>query len=458
MTVIEEVVAKGWCIGCGMCTSVCPKDRLEILWNDRGEYNPVVVDNAPTCGETCSLCYQVCPAHGNTRNETEIGKALYDKVDGIQHTPETGYHLSSYVGYSKEHRLTSASGGLASWVLESLLESGEVDGVLAVGRTTDSDKLFEFKICSTKAEVRACGRSAYYPVEVSEVIRHVLKNEGQYAIIGLPCVCKAIRLAQDKLPKLKKRIKYILGLTCGHTCSKFFAEYICALGGGNPHNLKEFIFRTKDLKQPASNHQMTFCSTEGSEDVLRNILWNKGVGSAFTNGYFQLPGCFYCDDIFAECADAVFMDAWLPEYSKQSEGYTIALTRNSRINALLVFGTERDFIKSSKLPIGETITSQLSIIECKRCRTINLKGDPKQRTELFKHPTITQRLQAVRLRSYAQTSVAKWKISKMQLRKFRTLIHPLHKKMIFISMIQRTLSLPNNTVERVVNLLKGDLP
>jgi coenzyme F420 hydrogenase subunit beta len=382
MNVIEEVVDKKWCVGCGMCAAVCPRNRLEIRWNDQGEYNPVEVEGSADCSEKCSMCYQVCPTHGKTKNETEIGNQWYGEVEAIQHTDETGYFVSSYVGYSKDHRANSASGGMATWMLERLLQSGDVNAVAAVGRNIDTDTLFEFKICRTLEEIRACSRSAYYPVETSHVIQHILNNDGNYAIIGLPCVCKAIRLAQDKMPRLKQRIKVVLGLTCGHQCSKFFAEYICALGGGNPHELKEFIFRTKDLSQPASNFGFYFRSGKQSNEVAERILWNDGVNVAYQNRYFQLPGCFYCDDVFAECADAVFMDAWLTEYIKYSEGHNLVLTRTEKIDALL--NTERNGIVLNKISVNQVILSQQGVLDLKRIRPAPQNNDPILRTNVLR--------------------------------------------------------------------------
>lgn len=373
MSVLEQVVEKNWCVGCGMCAAACPKHRLAIRWNERGEYNPVVVADAPECGVNCSVCYDVCPAHGNTKNETEIGASLYGATEEIEHRDETGYYLNSYVGYSEEHRLTSASGGLATWTLEQLLTSGEVDGVAAVGRTADPEKLFEFKICRTVDEIRACSRSAYYPVEASQVIRYMQENEGNYAIIGLPCVCKAVRLAQDKFPRLKTRIKYVLGLTCGHTCSKFFAEYICALGGGDPTQLKEFIFRTKDLSQPASNHGMTFRSGEGKSEVKKQVMWQDGCNTAFARGYFQLLGCFHCDDVFAECADAVFMDAWLPEYIPEPKGTSLVLNRCFKLGPIFVASDTVFAIASARV-----IASQRQVVKRKRARSL-YSGIPRRR-------------------------------------------------------------------------------
>jgi len=365
--VVTSVVDNGLCIGCGMCASICPKGRLEMRFNERGEYNPVELKDSAPCPEKCNLCYQVCPAHGDTKNETDIGRELYSDVDGMQYRKETGYYLSSYLGYSNSngHRENGASGGMATWTLETLLVTGKVDAVACVERTNNPEKFFEFKLCTTAEEIRKCGRSAYYPVETSQIIRHILENDSRYAIIGLPCVCKAIRLAQDKIPKLKDRIKYVLGITCGHTCSKYFAEYLCALGGGDPHSLHDIVFRIKAPNEPASNYGMHFRSGTGKTERIGVIRGRDGFGYAFTSGFFPISGCFFCDDVFAECADVAFMDAWLPEYAVQPEGHSIVLLRNPSLVAIISSQIGKT-LNLSEIDVCTTILSQRNRLYSKR--------------------------------------------------------------------------------------------
>lgn len=448
MDVIQEVVRKDWCVGCGMCAAVCPMNRLAMKWNDRGEYNPVEIENCAACPAGCSLCYQVCPAHGNTKNETEIGRKWYGDVQGIQHTDETGYYLSAYVGYSKQHRAAGASGGMATWLLELLLLSKLVDAVAAVGRTVNPDKLFEFKLCRNVDEVRACSRSVYYPVEASQVIQYILKNDGRYAIIGLPCFCKALRLAQDKIPKLNKRIKYILGLTCGHQSSKFFAEYICALGGGNPHELKEIVFRTKDLSQPASNPVISFRSGDGKTQLSKQVLWWDGVGDAYNNAYFQLPGCFYCDDVFAETADAVFMDAWLPEYSKQPEGHNLLLIRNIEIYEYIQEGLSND-LSSMKLPIEKVIQSQKGVLDRKRQRKSDSGSIPVLRSALYKHPMILEAKILQAQMDISRASSSQWISRSKQYVEFKKAMFSLQKQLAKYQKRQRLLRLRTRIYGRI---------
>ncbi|MDZ7861099.1 MAG: Coenzyme F420 hydrogenase/dehydrogenase, beta subunit C-terminal domain [Candidatus Krumholzibacteriota bacterium] len=363
MNVIDAVVDRKLCVGCGMCAAICPRNRLEMYWNEQGAYNPTELAYASDCPASCSICYDTCPAHSRTKNETEIGRHLYSDIKGIKYKEQTGYYLSSYVGYSDDadHRKNGASGGVATLLLETLLKTGAVDSVIAVGPTADPEKLFEFRICKLPEDVRACSRSAYYPVEISDVIRHILEHEGRYAVIGLPCVCKAIRLAQAWVPRLRRRIHYVLGLTCGHQSSKFFAEYICALTGGNPEAMKKIVFRIKDPNKPASNFGIAIYTISNEKE--NRVFWNDGVSDIYNSGYFQLPGCFCCDDVFAECADATIMDAWLLEYIRDPEGNSLIIARRPELAELCV---NTSHIK----PIGieRIIESQKSRIRNKRTK------------------------------------------------------------------------------------------
>ena len=56
--VVSEIVKHGFCIGCGVCVALCPRDNLEIVWNKFGEYQPAEKGN---CLEKCNLCLSVLP-------------------------------------------------------------------------------------------------------------------------------------------------------------------------------------------------------------------------------------------------------------------------------------------------------------------------------------------------------------------------------------------------------------
>jgi len=365
--VCTEVVSKNLCIGCGICASICPHENLKIKFNRFGEYNALEIGNS--CDEKCHLCLDVCPFYNNQDNEDTLGKKLFAKTPGIKHTPETGYYIDSFVGYSniKSHRENGASGGLATWTLEKLLTDNLVDHVACVSPNNDPEKLFKFKICNSPEEVRECSRSCYYPVETSGVVRHILQNEGRYAIIGLPCVCKAIRLAMQLSPKLQRRIKFVFGLVCRQTKSKFFVEYICALGGGDPHSLNAITFRIKDSNRSASDFGMKWiCRDRANRSSEGVVFWTEGMNRIWFDRYFTPNACNFCDDIFAELSDACFMDAWLSPYRNDNRGHTIMLIRNKDLLDLIENPDSEKALQISHLPIEQVIRSQISVIFEKR--------------------------------------------------------------------------------------------
>lgn len=354
--VISKIVENGLCIGCGMCAAMCPDDVLKMSWNDYGEYNPI---EAAECLKNCGICLKICPFSDDNDNEDVIGKRLFEEVPKIDHNPFTGYYLASYVGYSEDHRTTSASGGVATWTLETLLRKNIVDAVICVAPTGDPDKLFTFQIFDTVEGLRSGSGAAYYPVQMSDVIRHVLDEPRRYAITGLPCFIKAIRLAQARNEKLRKRIVATVGLVCGQLKSKLFTEYIASLTGIEG-NVCSVYYRGKDPDQPASNYHYVLRNMDGDE---RRIFWNDGISNAWTNRWFTPMACDCCDDVFSECADVTFMDAWLPEYSKDGQGTSLVIVRAPWAQELIAQG---EGIVLKPISIDRVVDSQRGVCLVKR--------------------------------------------------------------------------------------------
>lgn len=459
---IMEVVTNKWCIGCGVCAGTCPKDILEMKFNDFGEYNPFERNIEQNCAQGCNICYQVCPAHGNSKNETEIGNDNFGNIKNINYNDKIGYYINNFVGYSKvgDHRQNGASGGMATWTLESLLKLDIVDAVACVGKSEEIDKQFEFKLCTTIEELRLCSSSAYYPNEISKIIKYIMENNGRYAIIGLPCVCKAIRLAQDRYPKLKKRIRFVLGLVCGHSVSKSFLEYLVAKSGGNPLNINDFRFRQKDehLEAKKSFNRYFFKSTscnsitEGYDQF--DFEWGEG--------HFKPIGCFFCDDIFAECADATFFDAWINSYFKDPKGNNLIIIRNQFLNKLYNKNSIETHV--SKIEINKVLKSQKSAIILKRRSIItfinyakkNHLHTPKLRFNLLKNNlNLFQRLIDENIYKTAQLSAIKWEETNKNILKFNESLIPVHITMNRYHRLKQifSLSLPFLVTRKVYNLI-----
>lgn len=253
---------------------------------------------------------------------------------------------------------------MATWLLIKLLKEGIVDYVVCPTPQKKPEKLFDFEFLRSENSVKAASGSVYYPVEMSEVIQKIQEFPGRYAITGLPCFVKALRLAAQKNKKLRERIVFTIGLVCGQMKSKHYTQYIAALAGDNDlTKIKSVYYRGKSPEKPASNYYFQSIDEYGSQ---HKIFWNEGVSEAWINRWFTPNACNYCDDVFAELADVTFMDAWLPEYSKDSKGTNLVIVRSPKVLTLIKEGIEKGEINTNKISVEKVIQSQAGVLELKR--------------------------------------------------------------------------------------------
>jgi coenzyme F420 hydrogenase subunit beta len=366
--VLSEVVARGYCAGCGVCAAVCPSQTLQMRFNGFGEYGPVACTGG-SCRSHCGVCLSVCPFSASACRENEMGRDLFGGTETIQHDSRVGYYLAAFAGFSQvhDHRVNGAAGGLTTWTLEALFQAGRIDRALCVAPTAGEATLFRAVVCRGPEDVRRCSKSCYYPIEFSGVLREVLATEGRYAVVALPCVAKALRLAALWNKTLSTRIRYILGLVCGQARSAFFSEGVCALAGGEPSHLRSMEFRVKDSHRPASDHAIRLEWQRGDGDGGTRVLsWSDGPGRMWSRGYFTLNACHYCDDVFAELADASFMDAWLPEYVSDPRGTNLVVVRHPGLRAILEDGARSGVISLRRVPVDSVVASQRVALRAKR--------------------------------------------------------------------------------------------
>jgi len=462
--VCTRIVANDLCIGCGMCVAMCPTGNLAIKFNQHGEY--VVHEQGAKCSDTCGLCLAVCPFYDNEENEDTLGEKLFSTVAGMKHCKETGYYQDCFVGYSAmgEYREQGSSGGMATWMLERLVQENLVDYVGCVSATNDRDRLFKFSVCTTLEQVRDCSGSCYYPVELSDMIRHILSHEGRYAIIALPCMCKSIRLAMKVNIKLRTRIKFLLGLTCGQTKSKFFAEYVCSLGGGNPEQLSKIEFRVKDPEHRASDYGVRFyCESQPSLIDEALVFYSEGIGQIWSARCFTPNACDFCDDIFSESADVCFMDAWLPKYSSDWRGHSIVLVRSESIRDLLVSSIADGTVHLDNISIDNVIKSQSSVLRSKRAhiteriRLAKKQGRvvPKKRLSLCSSKLFVARKGFVHAQRLARArSREEWIATQGQIAPFRKRMKPYIARVNSARVLLKIEYVPKGLIRRLRKILK----
>ena len=327
--IIDSLSKSAICSGCGVCAAICPHNNLTMQFDLMGEYKPVLTKK---CTKKCGLCLAVCPWLTDGEAINQIGAQQFAQEVGIQHTPETGYYLKCYQGYCNDPiiRSKAASGGLTTSFLLRLLKDGEVDGIACVRPKDDPEKLFEFFIARNREELLSAASSAYYPVEISGVLRQIINSDGRYAVVGLPCFHFALSLAEMKIPLLKDKIKYKIGLTCGGCPSKKYTSDI----------LKKAKVKKGDVRQVTFRDTSVFPNRLGGTKIvdynkrLRFVNYSY-INWAHVSKRYTPTACQLCDDIFSETAHIVFMDAWLPTLRKEQHGTNLVLLRDNRTVNLL---------------------------------------------------------------------------------------------------------------------------
>lgn len=352
------------CSGCGVCAESCPTSVARMEFDSAlGSYIPVKLGKA--CGNPCIVCEKACPFLATAPAMDELTEPLYGSVAGVQRDEVLGHYLGAFVGYSEPHRLRSASGGLLTWVLEKLLEGKVVDGIACVGPDAASPTLFSYRIARTVEELRACSGSCYQPVHLADVLQEIKQTEGRYAIVALPCAAKALRQAMKLNAKLRRRIVSILGVACGGLTNRHFVDYVAQrfMKSAGPVAIN---FRGKRADVMAQHRFVfTFRDAAGRE-TQRESSFSDGIGRIYQSHHFNLEACHYCDDMFAECADAVFLDAWLPEYERDWRGDTIVLSRDPHLHDLFVQGRAGGELKIEPISPDRVKASQGGGIRSKR--------------------------------------------------------------------------------------------
>lgn len=347
----KNVVDNGYCIGCGVC-SYFQKDNIKMKLNEFGAYQPEFDGNDLELPD-------ICPFYSQT-SETLLGKKFFSNNPEIKYHNKIGYYLSTYAGYVKEdkYRELGSSGGFGSWFISRLFEEKLIDAAIHVKYSNKENVLFEYTVSSSIKSMKEGAKSKYYPVELSHVLKYVKENQGNYAFVGVPCFVKALRLACNNDMVLNNRIKYFIGLFCGHLKTKRFAEMLAWQKGIHPENLKSIDFRKKLSNEPASSYGIEIIGKKDNK-YEKIIDKNKNFfGYNWGYGFFKYKACDYCDDVVNETADISIGDAWLPEYVNDSLGTNIIIVRSPEIHSLIEKGIKNGNLKLDRITAEKVIKSQ----------------------------------------------------------------------------------------------------
>lgn len=158
------------CYGCGVCTTVCARQIIDLRLNANGFYMPYITDKSK-CTD-CGLCTDIC---------SYVNDGLSLKNDCIR----------SYAAWSNDDKVRQkcSSGGIGFEIGRILINQGyKVCGV----RYNIGKKQAEHYIATTVEELIPSMGSKYIQSYTVEAFKAIRRNE-KYLVTGTPCQIDSFR-------------------------------------------------------------------------------------------------------------------------------------------------------------------------------------------------------------------------------------------------------------------------
>lgn len=354
MQTIDDINKKYLCMGCGACASICPVNAIEMKLKD-GQFYPVM--DKDRCIE-CGKCIDVCPGISISLNKL-AEKFWPDNKCNF----ELGRFRKTYIGYSNDSkiRFNSASGGIATVLICSLLKKGVIDGAIVTKMNSRNSLQVESFIARTEEEVISAQSSKYCPTCPLSIVKQ-LKNTGEkekFAFVGLPCHIHGIRKLQEKEEWIKEKIILILGLFCSHGATTLGTNLILDKFAKGSENIDQFQYRGRGW--PGG----IYVKYKNGEEY--NISHDKYWPPFFAPYFFTPYRCLTCSDLTSELADISLGDAWLKEIrEKDDRGTSIIIVRSEFGEKVLADTVQSKEISLKEIPYYKVIEAQRGILKRKK--------------------------------------------------------------------------------------------
>ena len=337
MNTINKILKSGFCLGCGMCETVCTSQRCSMIL-ENGFYVPQFKSQI-TKNDIETIC-RVCP--GIHIESKEKIKDVWGNIIAIKEA------WSADNGIRKK----ASSGGIISTLAIYLLETRQIDAVLQVG-VSDSSYLYnELKISHTREEVLNNVGSRYAPALVFNKLKEVLDSSDEiFALIGKPCDIAAVKNFIAVFPQYTERFDFFLAIFCAGIPNYTATQKVIELSGHDeePYFLKYrgdgwpgfFEAKYKDGR----NFKMSY------NDSWGNIL-GKQLG-------FR---CKICPDGIGLLADVAVGDSWntkngYPDF-EESDGRSFVMLRTRKGLDLFNGALQHQMIVANDLDINKIAEMQ----------------------------------------------------------------------------------------------------
>jgi coenzyme F420-reducing hydrogenase beta subunit len=321
-TDLSGVIASGMCIGCGACEMADSSVKVSL--------NPkklIYEPETPGSLVAASVCPAVKVDYEGLQNYLFPGASVgpFGVVKSV--------HLSQSTNIDRNTK--ASSGGLIKELLRSLLQHGDIDGVIALDHVDGIE--FAARLVTTTEDVDSLPGSIYHNLKQTPALQLLRDTPGRLAVVAIPCQLEGMfAWVKTQAPELREKITITIGLLCGwqysHHSINAMGEYL----GYNPEEIADISYRGGG---PVGKLTVT---TRDNQVFTASRRVDFGYQVAFDR-HFNTTRCHVCINHSNFLADLVVGDAWLPSTVFTKTGISLVVCRNefaeSALNRLVQSGS-----------------------------------------------------------------------------------------------------------------------
>lgn len=334
---IADVVENKLCNSCGACFAACPAGAITFNETLGGHLFPVI-DNKKCV--FCGRCYTVCPGKGLEQTATEK----------LPQDPFAGGIRQAFVGRANDVAIfkNSQSGGVVTALLGHLLTRGEISGAIATVMKKGPSPRGIPVVVSSPGGLPETQKSKYLPIPLLKEIPSILKQEGSFAFVGLPCHMHGLHNLFSLWPDLNCKIAVKIGLICDRVLSLAVMDYFSKLASFD--SLSSLTFR--DKQRPSYPGNVVVESDDG-----RTCILDASVRMTVKD-FFTPARCRLCFDKLNALSDIVIGDPHGISGVNRTEGESLIFLRTEAGERFFSRAMEENVVSVCKIEVREAITGQ----------------------------------------------------------------------------------------------------
>lgn len=262
-----------------------------------------------------------------------------------------GNYLETFLGSCSDPEIqaSAASGGIVSGLLAYALSAGLIKGVYLLTPERGKPFTMETVLATRLDQIKASSGSYYWPAPVGHRLKDILRSEGKFAYVGLPCEIQALRKAQSILPRLNERIAFSIGLFCGGRTTVQGQLFAMEKYGVDTSRIAKIEYRHSDWPG-----HLKVTMEDGSEIHVPKSKQLQGYASQL----FCHQRCAFCHDSLADLADISTGDAIRLEGFRQPDEKSILVARTEKGLELLENACRAGFLKLREVDVSKLTHSQ----------------------------------------------------------------------------------------------------